>query len=70
MIHREFQVLGWHVTLYVSETCRHVCRIVSELYRMGCRGRKLSRAYCRLSLDDEPVIIYANRKKQRVVIAI
>lgn len=70
MIRKDFSLLGWHVTLYVSETCRHVCRIVSELYRMGCRGNKLSRAYRTLFLDADGIVMFTNYKTRRTLIAL
>lgn len=46
MIVQDFDIgrYGWRVRVYYAVTTYHAGRILSDLYRIGCRGRQLAQA--------------------------
>ena len=61
----------WHVRIYYAVTTYWSDRIISDMFRTGCRDGQLYRAYCSLMKGDlDTGITYSNFLRKETVMVI
>jgi len=73
MIRQDFHIskYDWHVTVYYAVTCYHVCRIISEMFVMGCGQAELLRAYKNMASGNlDTGLTYSSPQKRQSLMVI
>lgn len=67
MNRKDVVINDMQVTLYVGVTCEDICKVVSDFFVCGCRGRELNKVY-HLSRNEPYVFVNEERNRALVIL--
>lgn len=62
MTQKTIEINDLQVTLYAGVTCEDVCKVVSDFFICGCRGKMLEKVY---NLEN---VVYIEREKKKALV--